>query len=272
MSAELPHLSEIAQRLLEAVRERPRTNEAFVTDLALTQDQYEAAKAELLNAELVVGRRGRGGGLILSQETTVAPESQSEIERVATDSAVREVDREAGEVERKRRRIEEALYPAVAAWAERQGYDQVAIIGNLRGGGRWENPDVLAVDNVDLEWVIGSPYELTTFEVKLHFDAPSVYQAASYRRFSQFVYLACYESDRIIRSEGRLLSECAELGIGVLSMRTAGRGAAGIAVDELNVPRRQQPSSADVDSFLRSCSSVLTLENPHKAMVRKSVR
>jgi hypothetical protein len=106
--------------------------------------------------------------------------------------------------------------------------------------------------------------------VKLAFTIEAIWQAATYRRFSHFVYLTCFESDKAMRdeSQGRLLNECAELGIGVLSLRKAGAGGAGSACTQIISPRRHNPSAVELDAFLDAHQSELRLTSPFRQVRR----
>jgi len=126
-----------------------------------------------------------------------------------------------------------------------------------------ENPDLLAHSLSEFTCLVGYEIELTTFEVKLAFDIYSVWQAAHYRRFSNYVYLACYEAPDVIRSrtDGRLYQLAVEFGLGVLSLTPAGPGPRGLKCVEINSPDRQTPQLTELDAFLQDYKDVLRLPN-----------
>ena len=127
-----------------------------------------------------------------------------------------------------------------------------SLLASLHRRELWENPDLLAYSLSDFRHLVGYEIDVTTFEVKLSFDIYGLWQAAHYRRFSNYVYLACYEAADVIRNrtDGRLYQLAVEFGLGGRSLTTAGAGAKGVKCVEINSPSRQLPQLIELDSFL----------------------
>ena len=124
--------------------------------------------------------------------------------------------------------------------------------------------DLLAITCNPLEWMVGTDIELTSMEVKLSFDAKGLWQAAHYRNFSHYVYLACYESPEMLRNrlDGRLYEMAVEMGLGILSLTPAGAGGKGVKCVEINSPIRQTSRLSEVDLLLSAYADLLKLEKP----------
>jgi len=268
-------LSEDAKLLLDKLKaEGPRSHRHFMEAFSWDREKYERARNELMELPDIAPYRCRGGGLrIIEQPMTIEFDSQK---LRALEKAKSELKEVVAEAETEEEKSEEELYPYVQNWAIKQGHEIVEIVGPLRRRDTWENPDLISVDLSELEWHIGQAVEVTSFEVKLLFDIKAIWQAASYRTFSHYIYLACFESPDDIRekNDGKLYSLCVDLGIGILSMGRRGSGGKGVETKEINSPRRQNPLVQDVDELLSDYSNELKqkgLTNPHKLILKKSL-
>ncbi len=231
------------------------------------RERYEAARLALLREDQVMPYRCRGGGLQPIQEVSLPRVDTDALERARADA-----EKEAEEAAKLREKSEKELYPYIKDWALKQGYRKVEITGELHRRDWWENPDLIAVDEIDLEWTVGPAREVTTIEAKLAFDVSAVWQAANYRQFSHMVYLACFEDPPTIREklDGRLHTQCVDLGLGIISMRPAGAGGIGVACLEINAPRKQSPAPTEVDRLLSDYAKELKLVSPYKKFLKKA--
>jgi hypothetical protein len=244
------------ERVLDVLKQGQRSKPSIRDELGLTKEKLNEIQETLLKAGKVVSYRCRGYGLRLAEPDMPLPEvNQSAME--AAKNRVAEADQRKIEEQREER----DLYPYVERWASAAGYGIVKVVGDLHPRSSWENPDLLAVDCYEHEWLIGSEYEITAIEVKLAFDIVGIWQAAHYRRFSHFVYLACYEDQGAMRRmlDGKLLDIAVELGLGILSLAAAGRG---LGCFEISSPCRQQPLAREVDRLLNDYASHLELRRP----------
>lgn len=245
-------LSEKAALLLTALRDnKGRLKKEQLDDIARQQgwasEVLEEAKSELLQKNLAAQARGRLGGL-----REVEPEPPAEMDTSVLENAKKrerdQTETYATQVERDER----SLYPRLETWARNAGYPIVSLVADQRPEGRsvWENPDLLLVDVLPLTWSVTPQFDVTAVEVKLSLNPQAVWQAAHYRTFAHFVYLACLEDPDDMRKsihEGRLFSLAATLGLGLLSIHPVGKG---LRVDEIHSPGRQMPEPSAVDRIL----------------------
>lgn len=268
-----PMASELAEKIAGRLPRNGRKvgHVTPIRDLGVSSQDYYAAVKDLVEAGRAERGRGRGGalGLVVSG-TSKAPA----VDVAALDARRRELAAQSEKAEAEEERNERSLYPYLQRWAENEGYERVAITGDQKTRAPWENPDMLAVDTYDLEWVLGPYVEITAFEAKLSFETNAIWQAANYRRFSHFVYLACFEDADAIRGkhDGRLYAHCVELGLGILSLRTAGQGGKGVSCDEICAPRLQTPHPPEVDRLLDDYAEELKLPNPYRSIIQKGAK
>lgn len=85
---------------------------------------------------------------------------------------------------------EKALYRAVEAWVERQGY-AAKNISDKKNGGKWSNPDLVGINIVSKFGL--RDVEIITVEVKVNVKnwKLDIFEAISHKRFSNRVYF-CY--------------------------------------------------------------------------------
>lgn len=256
-----------AEALFIEVKRGPQTHEQLKARLDWKPERYEAARQKLLDGGLVAPKRGRGGGLQPKEQVALP-----KVDLDAIEKAKNVLEKEAEEAAKAREKSERDLYPYLEEWARAQGYGTVAVVGDLKKRQWWENPDLIAVDQIDLEWVVGPAVEVTTIEAKLAFDVEAVWQTANYRQFSHFVYLACFEDGRTIREklDGRLYTQCVDLGLGVISMGRRGAGGKGVGCFEINAPRRQSPIPQEVDQLLEDYKDKIGLESPYGRILEKA--
>jgi hypothetical protein len=226
-------------------------------DCGWTPEQVTEAKTALLHQGLVVAVRGRDGGVrrVAVEPTTAVDTSRLEKAKLSEISQTERTEREA-------ERRESELYPYLQGWGTNAGYGIVALVADARPVARkvWENPDILLVDVLPLSWSVAPQIDVTVVEVKLALTPQAVWQAAHYRTFAHYVYLACLESPEAMRRdihEGRLFALATDLGLGLISLRPAGSGAKGLRVDEIHSPARHAPEAAEVDRLLTDYENVI---------------
>lgn len=241
-------LSPDAKRLLDKVRERQNSHPKLKSMLDMVDDQYDAARRELLDKELVRPLQCFRGGLRLpAEETSQPPIDEAKLERAKQVEEETEKKKEAVA-----ERAENELYPYMKSWAEDKGFDPVEIVGSLHRRDTWENPDLIALTINEFEWFVGREIEVATIEVKLSFSAQAIWQAAHYRSFSHYSYLACFETEDEIRSkaEGRLFQVAVDLGLGIIVMTRTGHAGRGIRCNEIHSAARQSPRLLELERLL----------------------
>lgn len=250
-------LSQAAASVLEILQRGQRSRDSLRETLGINKEQFEPVENELLRSGKAVIYRCRSGGLRLP--ATDAPPID--------DAELKEIERARERLVQKDQAVvslpdkERNLYSYIERWALNAGFGTVKIVGDNHRRSSWENPDIIAFDCYDYEWLVGSEYEITTIEVKLAFDIVGIWQAAHYRRFSHYVYLACFEDAESIRraSDGKLVDAAVSLGLGILTLSPRGRG---IGCFELQSPARQTPVSREVDSLLNDYLDLFDLNHP----------
>ncbi len=265
--ANMKELSNAARRIFDHIRTNGQgSRKAILAATGMEESEFSAGVSELQESGMVVPYRCQGGGLrfpvTIVEPAVDASALEAEKERQArSDEAVRNEGQKA----------ERDLYPYVQKWADRAEYKPVVITGDFHRRPTWENPDLIALRTYPLKWLIGSEVEVAAIEVKLLFDAPAIWQAAHYRRFAHYVYLACYESMEALRTkgEGRLFDLAVELGIGILCLSPGGQGGTGVKCQEVHSPIRQNPQRAELDSLLTDYGEKLELEKPGQSIARQ---
>jgi hypothetical protein len=85
---------------------------------------------------------------------------------------------------------EKDLYPLLELWLEQKGYKSKDL-SNLKGGGRWGNPDIIGVERVELFGAV--QIDLASCEVKIGENnwEQVIFEAISHKRFSNRSWF-CY--------------------------------------------------------------------------------
>lgn len=261
-------LSSNAQKLLEEIGKNTNkqgSNPSFKTKLALSDEDYNKAKDELLESGKIAVYQCYGGGIRLVKDTPLTAPSERNLEAaIAKETKAVETLLEEKE--------ERDLYPYVQQWAlNKAEFDFVATVGDNHPRKPWENPDLIAINYYDLQWHVGQHIEVATIEVKLVFNIYAIWQTAHYRRFSHYVYLACYENRNDIqrKEDGRLLKIANELGIGIIAMRQSGHAGTGVSCEAITNPVRQSPQIYEVDMLLNDYAGNLEISRPGKTIIEQ---
>ncbi|WP_454436155.1 hypothetical protein [Thauera mechernichensis] len=126
---------------------------------------------------------------------------------------------------------------------------------------KWENPDLVQVDAKVGQFTKKIEFEITSFEVKLRVEPYAVWQAANYKRFSSYVYVAFAKTEEDVRSQdgGRVFDIAVDLGVGVLVLENSGVNSPSFR--EIHAPRRNTPLDAEINSLLGGYSSIEQIHN-----------
>lgn len=166
------------------------------------------------------------------------------------------------ELEENNRVLERHFYEPVRQWAlkNNDGVNCVITGGRLPFP-RWENPDLVQVDAKVGQFTKKIEFEITSYEVKLRVEPYAVWQAANYKRFSSYVYVAFAKTEEDVRGQdgGRVFDIAVDLGVGVLVLENS--GVSSPAFREIHAPRRNTPLDAEINSLLVGYSSIEQIHN-----------
>jgi hypothetical protein len=243
------------------LQELPKTgatagNRAVLRKLGWDDDRYWAARDALVDKNLIVRGRGRGGTVRLltgeASETVTVPVA------VEVDGASDNSQKIQAAV---RREIE--LYEPMATvirggWSRDRrasplSVEVTALQGRRATGGTWSRPDIVSVEIKTYAYVPGKYLEVVTFEIKA-FDAinvQAVYEALAHRRSATHSYVVL----DVPKTSGATLADAVEdvrlvarsHGIGLI---IAGRPDDYDTWDELEEAHRVQPDPSRLDTFI----------------------
>lgn len=183
----------------------------------LGQAHYAAAEQSLLDDGVIDIRRGREGGIFLSNGVSPTLSDKQVAETVAD------------ERQRERDHYEKALKVLRTDWALDERFLQVfgcvtAGQGRRRTGGRWTRPDLTTLCISKRIFDAGKQADVRTFEVKLFeaLDVAAVFEALSHRARAHYSYLLIVDAPRRSEEadEARLeavVAEAARHGVGVFT-------------------------------------------------------
>ena len=260
-------LTPSAKRILSYLEEhKSGSHRRIKASLKMSDDDYNDARQALLELGRAAKFSCYAGGLKLPESDT---SKLPGVDSGQLEAAKKRSEDEIAKSEARQERLERDLYPYVKKWATTTGgYEKVAVVGDNHARDKWENPDLVAVIENDLDWLTGVDIEVTSFEVKLSLDVFGLWQAAHYRFFSHYVYLAVYEPPEDVKAN-RLYDRAVQLGLGILCLTKSGHAGSGVRCTEINSPGRQVPRPAEVDSILADCANLLALEKPGKGLLRQ---
>lgn len=230
--------------------------------LAWDTDRYFAARDALVDADLVVRRRGRGGAVRRIDtggvdEHTVSVVVEAGVDAVATvEAAIKN---------------ELALYEPMRAviandWSkdhrrEPLAVEVTALQGRRATGGLWSRPDIVAVEIRTFPFVPGKYLEVSTFEVKAAsaINVQAVYEALAHRRAATHSYVLLHVPNDQAEFLDQNVSDVAEVarshGIGVV---TADDPADYQTWDEREEASRIEPDPDRLNSFVAAQLSEAT--------------
>lgn len=254
-----------ANEIIKLLEVKPRSHRAIREELGLDESTYDRIIEDLLNQEKVSRYQCRGGGLKIVPSEALPKVDEDKLNTEKT--AIKEAEERLSDS-----KAEHELYPYVERWAwsnDANAFDKVVTVGDNHRRVKWENPDLLAISIYNFECLVGRDIEITAFEVKLNFDIYGVWQAANYRIFSDYVYLACYERPEKIyaAADGRLFETVMHLGLGMISMTSAGYGGSGIKCKEILSPRKGDPQAREIDSLLADYKDLLDVSPAGKVIM-----
>ena len=239
-STEAPDTAELMIRVIQFLKSKKSraTNHDIKKHISLSDDDWDQLKLEMKQQGKIASYRTRGGGVKL-----ISPDVSATIQREV--SSLRDITDEnefCKRVEKNWAREDKSLE-----------FDHVFnIFGELKGSGKWDNPDIFAMRLRSMEYVkTTKPCIIVGIETKLDFTRQSILQTYSYLRFCHYAYLVVnLTEDEILSAEEGLLAEYAtELGIGVVGL-AGGAGETASPFVEVIQPRAHIPTLYEVDRFL----------------------
>lgn len=113
--------------------------------------------------------------------------------------------------------LEKDLYPYLEQWLTTEGYEKVAIIANKRGGKKWGNPDLLAINTIDFFQT--THIELTTVEAKKDCNnwRTNIFEAVAHTMFANRVYFA-YRRKETEKDDKEMILYAQNFNIGLVAI------------------------------------------------------
>jgi hypothetical protein len=231
-------------------------NRAIQRKLGWEDDRYWAVRDALVDKNLIVRGKGRGGTVrLLTHETT---ETVTVPVAVAVDDA-RETSQKIEAAVRREVELYEPMATVIRGdWSRDRRATPLAVeITALQGrrstGGTWSRPDIVSVEIKTYAYVPGKFLEVVTFEIK-PFDSinvQAVYEALAHRRSATHSYVVL----DVPKTSGTTLTDAVEdvrlvarsHGIGLI---IAGKPDDYDTWDELEEAHRVQPDPSRLDTFI----------------------
>ena len=201
-----PSVDELVRFSKEVFRRLVKNDDALTKQEVLeilgkdNHEHYSLVVGALADAEKITKKSGRTGGIEFkpgqARQRKLVPKNLRALEAYfqAADISESEIP-DTGTMDDDK---EKGLYEPLRRYLEKSGlYTIVEVIGNDRsGGGKWKNPDVVALNySPRLKYHAGIHPKLTAFEVKYHWPTiTALQQAASYLRFCHATYLCFRDS------------------------------------------------------------------------------
>ena len=227
-------------------------------------EEYWAARKELLDNGLIETGKGRGGSVarvgVLVEPEEVVKGADTLVKKIVPE-AEESIVTEPGLVE-----DEGELYEPLRNWIDSTFGHPVEEVGDYflvkvtaspsgrkRESGQWSRPDVTSVQVSTYDLVPNPDVEVTSYEVKRYSDAldlANVYEAASHSRWTHFTYLVVenLEPQPLVLSE-RFERELVRYGVGLIKMLKQ-NGA--YKFEETLEPQMQEPEPKDLDELLKT--------------------
>lgn len=161
----------------------------------------------------IVRRRGANGGFQLVLPEQVSEIKISEVEDEINSNIVKqETSKEEG------RKLEKHFYPLVREWALNNDFVDCQITGGLLPGPKWENPDLIDIFCEFDPNTARLTYEIACFEVKLRVEPEGVWQAAHYKKFSHYSFVAFAQNEQAVLRDDGVIELAVDLGLGILAL------------------------------------------------------
>lgn len=259
-----PELSDKAQQLLKLIPSYSVGNTFLRRRLGWPDEEYWAARKELLDNGLIETGKGRGGSVarvgVLVEPEEVVKGADTLVKKIVPE-AEEPIVTEPGLVE-----DEGELYEPLRNWIDSTFGHPVEEVGDYflvkvtaspsgrkRESGQWSRPDVTSVQVSTYDLVPNPDVEVTSYEVKRYSDAldlANVYEAASHSRWTHFTYLVVenLEPQPLVLSE-RFERELVRYGVGLIKMLKQ-NGA--YKFEETLEPQMQEPEPKDLDELLKT--------------------
>lgn len=260
---------------IEEINEFPEISSDYIKNIIndLNNIIYTTVRDSLSNRTIgnirIQCRAGALGGFELIEQNPIGENSQVENHEETAGNQPKNIAAELTEnetatvkLEEKIRKLEKHFYESVRNWAlkNNDGVNCVITGGRLPFP-KWENPDLVQVDAIVGQFTKKIEFEITAFEVKLRVEPYAVWQAANYKRFSSYVYVAFAKNEEDVRGQdgGRVFDIAVDLGVGVLVLENASDTLP--VFKEIHAPRRNTPLDADINSVLAGYRSIDQIQN-----------
>jgi len=190
-------VSELMEKISDYLGEKQKDSVVYKTLLCASKSSLSRIKS----------RKGKGGGYFLISESELS--SVSETEDIPTKSDIK-----------REKTLEKHIWPLVSLWfQEEKGIKNASHdIANLKLGGVWSNPDVVAIAPID---------DLGLFDIEIHTAEvkPSLsqwryyfFEAVSHKRFSERSYFIFRSTPGENEHRNELMQYAEKYGVGVVEI------------------------------------------------------
>lgn len=184
-------------------------------------ERYWRTHGMAVDAGLVIRGRGRGGSVILVDETGNL-----------SDPIDPQVTAAAGEQVAATLVKETELYPATKkviedGWSRERSYDDFVVEitaqpGRVQTGGTWTRPDIALLGTKSYPYLPGRYFDIVTFEVKTSesLDVRGVFEALSHAQFATLAYVVFFTNGKEFKdypNSDRVIDLAARHGVGVIA-------------------------------------------------------
>jgi hypothetical protein len=240
-------LEPIVERMFPSIEGRPNeVNAEWIYTSARSLLPGKNISDEDGSVYIIGARRGQDGGftctLKIDREIENMPGDDAHLPQTeeGIDEEIAKTLQQQENVEIQERRLERHFYPLVLNWARSNGFERCEITGGMLPGPKWENPDLIEIYAEVGKNTASISIEVACFEVKLKIDPYAVWQAAHYKKFSTYTFIAFALSEREVRDQSRVFELAVSLGLGVLVLE-------GDAFKIIQHPARNIPDSSEIE-------------------------
>ncbi|GAB4568359.1 MAG: hypothetical protein Tsb0020_21720 [Haliangiales bacterium] len=180
-------------------------NSRLMNALAWDEDKYWRLRDILLNEGRIVRGRGRGGSVIIVEETAEAASPPAEVEK---EVELYEPCKKVLEEHWTRERTLQSYHVEITA-----------MQGRRATGGKWTRPDISALSVRTFPHWPGRFFDLWTFEIKPRwaFDVTGVFEAAAHSRSATHSYAMFHVDDEPDEETVlRCITESQRFGVGLV--------------------------------------------------------
>ncbi len=222
------------------------------SQLGWTDDRYWRTHSIVVDEGLVIRGKGRGGSVILVEETKNLEEAldPGEITAAVSQQVAATYAKETELYPPSKQVIEEG-------WSREKSYDDFVVEitaqpGRVQTGGTWTRPDVSLLGTRSYPYLPGRFFDIVTFEIKTAeaLDVRGVFEALSHAQFATLAYVVFYTNGKEFKdykNSGRVVDLTGKHGVGVIAAAQIDRYE---AWNEIVEPRRNIADPEQANQFI----------------------